>query len=234
MGALRLLAALLAALRLLRLAIPRLHPIRSLPRFLGCAPRGPGLWYAGVPPALPGMETTSSPRFLGHPFRICPALRPRPGRRAKPSARRYCPRLVDDEGPNKFLFRGSITQLLRSLSTLHRPGRPIRRKTRFRLPLRFTGWDWLPTGWLRTVSDATSHHPPFPDFAWRDDNKVHPRQVGYVVRLETAETAQRQGLQHSTPRPEAAHRRRRPLSEPYRNGQSQTSAVRRGETGGSR
>ena len=38
------------------------------------------------------------------------------------------------------------------------------RKTRFRLLASSTGWDWIPTGFLRKVSD---HSSPFPRLSWR-------------------------------------------------------------------
>ncbi len=44
-----------------------------------------------------------------------------------------------DEGHDKLLFRGSITQRLISLPTLRSDGRPPPRKTRFRL-LGLTPW----------------------------------------------------------------------------------------------
>ena len=75
----------LAALRCLRLAIPCRHPLVRSCASSDAAPHRPGLCSAGVPPALPSWRLTRPPRFLGHPLRICPALGPRPGRRAKPS-----------------------------------------------------------------------------------------------------------------------------------------------------
>ena len=73
--------------------------------------------------------------------------------------------------PKQLNFRGSITRLLRSLSTLRPQGRP--RPTNARLAsgcrLRSTGWDCLPTGWLRQVSDAYSSTSSSPGLAWRDE-----------------------------------------------------------------
>ena len=167
-GALRLLAALLAALRFLRLAIPCLHPIlRS--RASSDVLRAGLDFGTPAPSGSPGLETTSSPRFLGHPLRICPALRPRPGRRAKPFGTPVLPPSYRQRRPQRITtsFEAQSHSFCGHCLRFTVPVAPDRRKTRFRLPLRFTGWDWLPTGWLRMVSDATSHHPPFPDLAWR-------------------------------------------------------------------
>jgi hypothetical protein len=38
---------------------------------------------------------------------------------------------------------------------------------------RSAGWDWLPTGFLRKVSELLlTSRPPFPGFAWRNENAV--------------------------------------------------------------
>ena len=69
-------------------------------------------------------------------FRICPALRPRRARCCQATTAARCfPRVRNGEGslPSHVHFRGSMTRLLRSLSTLHKPDHPDPCKTRFRL-----------------------------------------------------------------------------------------------------
>ena len=108
------------------------------------------------PSGSPVMETSSSPRFLGHPFRICPALRPRPGRRASPFRHvRCCPRIVDCEGPSEHSpfeaqSHGFCGRCLRFALRVA----PADARLASGCLLCFTGWDWLPTGWLRKVSDV--------------------------------------------------------------------------------
>ena len=60
-------------------------PAGSLLCFLGCRSAQAWTLLCRRPSGSPVMETNEAPRFLGHPLRICPALGPRPGRRAKPS-----------------------------------------------------------------------------------------------------------------------------------------------------
>lgn len=75
------------------------------------------------------------PSSQGTPVRICPALRPRPDPDAWPiTTPGCCSRTVEDESSRQqLLFRGSITQLLRRLSTLRAAVAQRLRKTRFRL-----------------------------------------------------------------------------------------------------
>jgi hypothetical protein len=81
-------------------------PVYSLLCFLGCSSAQARTLVPRRPSGSPVMETTRPPRFLGRPLHICPALRPRPGLRAKPlfSARRCCPRSQNDEGPSNYSF----------------------------------------------------------------------------------------------------------------------------------
>ena len=81
--ALRLPAARLAALRFLRLAIPREHSPFA-PDTAECCRVGPGVGHPVAPAGISSMETTGSPTFLGNPMCLCPALRPRRDRRVRP------------------------------------------------------------------------------------------------------------------------------------------------------
>ena len=96
---------------------------------------------------------------------LCPVLRPR--RTCVPGQLQYA-----DTAPahrtTKALTRGNFgaqshgldTGCLRFVQWVTRTGR----KTRFRLLASSTGWDWIPTGFLRKVSD---HSSPFPRLSWR-------------------------------------------------------------------
>jgi len=64
-----------AALRFLRLAVPRGR--------LRFAPAGQAIFMARLRPCL-HVETVGPPTFLGNPLCLCPALRPRQGRRTRP------------------------------------------------------------------------------------------------------------------------------------------------------
>ena len=179
MGALRLLVALLAALRCLRLAIPCRHPSVRSCASSGAAPHRPGRCSAGVPPALPSWRQRALPGSWAHPLRICPALRPRPGLRAKPYRHVGAApaESMHDEGPSDqnpaLIFRGSITRLLQSLSTLRRQGRPCSAQdslpaASYALP----GGVGYPQGGYERFLMLISHLPPSPGFAgfaWRDD-----------------------------------------------------------------
>jgi hypothetical protein len=120
------------------------------------------------------VEAADSPRFLGNPHaravffdpdRIASqAIRDMPYSSARrcclpsPLRRRLLPLLA---------LRGSIARLVRSLSTLRRPGRPrSRRKTRFRLVAHLGRSGFQPAGFHREVSmvfsTSRSPHPGFP------------------------------------------------------------------------
>ena len=135
---------------------------------------------------LSAMETASPPRFLDHPLRICPALRPRSGRHAKPYFRHAgaAPALSTAKAPTSNLFRGSITRLLRSLSTLRRQGRPCPAQDSlpaagYALP---DGIGY-PRGGCGRFLMLTSHLPPPPGLAWRDDNE---RELDRLLVTRTA------------------------------------------------
>ncbi len=49
-----------------------------------CYGDGPGVGHPVAPSGISSMETTGSPTFLGDPLCLCPALRPRQDRRARP------------------------------------------------------------------------------------------------------------------------------------------------------
>lgn len=170
MGALRLLVALLAALRCLRLAIPCQHPLFRSGAIAGALPHRPGLCCAGVPPALLSWSQRALPGSWA--TRSASALLSDPGRAVLPSlfGTPVLPPLTQRRRPQRsYFFRGSITRLLRSLSTLRPRGRPHqRRKTRFRLPATLYRVG-LVTHRAATRGFLRSHiFPPLPDLAWRD------------------------------------------------------------------
>ena len=83
-------------------------------------------------------------------FHICPALRPRPGSFPRPhfQAKSAAPMMTTMKAPTLTAFRGSITRLLCSLSTLH-IFVTLMCKTRFRLLVRLYRVGFAPTGLLR-------------------------------------------------------------------------------------
>jgi hypothetical protein len=112
---------------------------------------------------LPGSWMTLS--------RICPALRPRSGRCARPLRHLgAAPALVTTKAPTVSSFEaqshGFYGRCLRFAL-----GSPLTRKARFWLLADSTRWDWLPTGSLQKVS-ATSSLPPSPGSSWRDTKHV--------------------------------------------------------------
>jgi hypothetical protein len=79
---------------------------------------------------------------------MCPALRPRQDRfHQANTVVRYGPRTHDDEGScDLALFRGSMTRLLHSLSTLRAAITDDDARLASGGWLALTGWEWLPTG----------------------------------------------------------------------------------------
>ena len=79
---------------------------------------------------------------------ICPALRPRQDRAHQTrTVGQCCPRYHDDEGScDLALFRGSMTRLLHSLSTLRAAIADDDARLASGGWLALAGWDWLPTG----------------------------------------------------------------------------------------
>ena len=114
------------------------------------------------------------PCFRTAPIRICPALRPRRNQQYFlgsfhiPDAA-----LARLKAKASALFsRGSITQLLRSLSTLHTPGHPDACKTRFRLLYQnFVGQAPNPAGCKRSFN---SSYPLLTNFQGAISGKSFP------------------------------------------------------------
>ena len=174
MGALRLLAALLAELRCLRLAIPCRHPSVRSGASSDALPHRPGLWSAGVPPALPSWRQRGLPGSWA--TRSTFALLSDPGRASVPSrCFRHvgaAPALRTTKAPTIILSWLNDTASVVAVYASS-PGSPptnARLASGCRLPS--TGWDWLPTGWLRQVSDAsfTSSSPPRLGLAQSESN----------------------------------------------------------------
>ena len=162
--ALRLPAARPAALRCLRLAVPRSHSFVSLPRRTSAPPRA-WSWSPGISGRDFAEETTGSPKFLGNPD--CPfALFIDPGRtagtrplRCRDAASWY----VNSDGSREEVFRRSIARLSDSLSTLRSAGHPA--TTQDSLP---AAGQALPGGLstrrvpMKGFRVAPTSHPPFP------------------------------------------------------------------------
>ena len=164
MGALRLLAALLAALRCLRLAIPCRHPSVRSCASSDALPHRPGLWYPGVPPALPSWRQRDLPGSWA--TRSTSALLSDPGRASVPSrCFRHvgvAPALRTTKAPAIILSWLNNTASVVAVYASSPGSPPTNARLASGCRLRSTGWDWLPTGWLRQVSDAyfTSSSPP--------------------------------------------------------------------------
>ena len=150
----------------------RYHPctLASFPAAWRATPRARGFCSPlRLPLSGSRVETTGPPTFLGNPFVPMPCS-PTP---AEPTCqaiatRRHGPRSHHDEGSRvQSVFRGSITRLQHSLSTLRSPGYPG------------TTQDSLPVaGQLYRTGLATrrvpakgfrmllihGNHPPFPSF----------------------------------------------------------------------
>jgi len=143
-GALRLLLSRPTALRFLRLAVPSLvlafRSYRSGERTMESLEL-----LSRNPHRTLRMDVTVPPRFLGNLLRICPALRPRSDNGTR-SVKCLCaaPVTWKTKAPTIYSFRGSITQLLHSLSTLHARNHFLPRKTRFRLLTRLYRAGLLP------------------------------------------------------------------------------------------
>jgi hypothetical protein len=149
---------------------------RSLPQWPRArSPQARPDWSAGRPraPALShGMHGIS--QVPGQPLCARPALGPRGGRRAQPSQRADAADTFQTAPAHPNLsFRGSITRLSHSLSTLRGPDHP---GSRARLA---SGW-WLAcAGQMLPLlgrsgrfpcHGSSATFPPPPGFAWRDRN----------------------------------------------------------------
>ena len=120
---LRLLDPRPAALRFLRLAVPRGCPVRS--RGSGPLP-GPGLLFIAAVRAASPVETSRPPRFLGDPCLHAPLSDPGGTACARPSRRRDAAfRSCHSVGfRDVYGFRGSITQPARLPVYASQPGSP--------------------------------------------------------------------------------------------------------------
>lgn len=177
MRALRLLTALLAALRFLRLAIPFIPCALHLCVSCSCtsrrslsasARRARGLFHRFPHPGFSGMETASSPRFLGDP----PLHLPRSKTPAEPVLPGVCssPGTAPTSQTVKASALFSLSRLNHAASAIttyaSRLSRPSPRKARFRLlaTLYRTG---LVTC-RATMKGFKISFPPSPGFPWRN------------------------------------------------------------------
>jgi len=136
MRVLRLPAAHLAALRFLRLAIPRLHSLSLLPD--GRVHRqGLELIVRYLHPDV-AEETQGSPKFLGNLISVCTCSKPTPAGLLAPDhiVQQRGPWSSQGKGSHDWVFRRSIAWLSDSLFTLRRDRYLTRRKTRFQLLVR--------------------------------------------------------------------------------------------------
>ena len=124
MRVLRLPAAHPAALRFLRLAVPRFHSLRSLPgRRVGR--RGLELVTRYLQPGV-AEETTGSPKFLGNPDCPFAHVQSTPAGLLAPDHYDAAawPLVCEKQRLPRKVFRRSIAWLSDSLSTLRRTGHP--------------------------------------------------------------------------------------------------------------
>ena len=158
-----------AALRFLRLAIPRRAPVFA-----------PGKPDASLRPGVLGLVTPNQilstrrrqelPSSWG--TRCAYALFSDPGGTGPPghTVVRRGPRELEDEGsPRVIASRGSIARPWHWLSTLRPPdcsGHDARLASGCRPGS--AGWGWLPTGFRKRFQSITCC-PPFPGFTWRNE-----------------------------------------------------------------
>jgi len=110
----------------LRLAIPQEAPGLFRSRRAGCSPTGLELVTRYLRPGRVLVETAASPMFLGNPHLcLCPALRPRRIDRTRPLRCGDAAPILTTRKATAMNFRGSITRLRHSLSTLRRTGHPV-------------------------------------------------------------------------------------------------------------
>ena len=142
---LRLPAAHLAALRFLRLAIPRAFTrcVRSLAD--ECTAKA-WSWSPGISSREFAEETAGSPKVPGEPqCSVCHVLVTPAGLLAPDhKVQQRGPWSSEGRGSHDSLFRRSIAWLSDSLSTLRRAGYPTPRKTRFPLLVRLYGTGFSP------------------------------------------------------------------------------------------
>ena len=162
------------------------------------------------------------------------------------------PHSIDDVGSlMSYAFRGSITRLALSLSTLRGMGCPTAaRKTRFRLVAGLCRAGLSPAGSaLKGFSDGYVIRPPFPGLPWRNDVRLlhraapplrgrglpaHRRRPGLARAPDPARHARRREA------PPHRHRQARPAPHPRqpgrrpRAGHPLVEAPGRGARGGAR
>ena len=133
-----------------------------------CTRRGPGVGNPVPPAGMLPRRRQDLLRSWGTPVCLCPALRPRPGRSHQAvTMGRCCPQWNQDEGPDDWNFRGWITQLQHSLSTLRSAGYPYTTQDSLRLLAKLYRREWLTS---RVPTKGFSFgiplhlHPPFPHF----------------------------------------------------------------------
>ena len=134
---------------------------------------GPGLRTGAPSTVLSRWRMQVLPGFLAvHPVALRRSSDPgRPCRASPLRHHRCCPQLVETEGTIGILYRGSITPLHHPLCTLH----DVRCRTPCNTDFRPVGCTF--TGQESNLLDCGEwfplfhKHPPFQDFAWRNDNQ---------------------------------------------------------------
>ena len=142
----------------------RVHPARSVSfawRYRSLRSGVSFSWMPEAPSTSPGLgrpdcpcrrcgsgDQRDLPSSQGTRLCICPALRPRQDRAHQANTvGRCCPRHHETEGSyNVEVFRGSMTRLLHSLSTLRAAITDDDARLASGGWLTLTGWGWLPTG----------------------------------------------------------------------------------------
>jgi len=165
---LRLLAALFAALRSLRLAIPftpcATHSCRTI-RCLYTVPERSELSarvLMSIPENAPkGWKQQDLPGSWVTHICICPVLRPRRDRSCQAiTASRFCPTFATARAPT-----------VRVLSRLYQTASAIAVYA-------------LRPGSHRKVSDLSTYHPPLPGLSWRDAKVLRSNTASEVPNLQ--------------------------------------------------
>lgn len=145
--ALRLPAIRPAALRFLRLAVPR-ERARFAPAAVAHGRRRAWGWSPGVPVRESFHGDDRSSQVPGEPrFPFAHVLRPRPADAPLTRAgRSRGPRSGKDEGADNEIFRGSIAWLSGWRPTYHDVGYPSPRKARFQVLVRLSRTGFHPQG----------------------------------------------------------------------------------------
>jgi hypothetical protein len=117
-----------AALRFLRLAVPREHA-RFVPTAAACGGSGPGVGHPVSPSGNASVETTESPKFLGNPHSRLRMFSD-PGRpvRLRPTTRRPLgPRFLNNEGADHASVSGLNSMAFGIAAYVSRDGCPPNR-----------------------------------------------------------------------------------------------------------